>query len=76
MDIDPGQLKGRLIKRARLHVCSASPETPFLRVGVSAVAGDWQEGSSFWYFSQTGSACFSRAAYKQRDWAFEVAQPG
>ncbi len=70
MDIDPGQLKGRLIKRARLHVCSASPKTPFLRVGVSAVAGDWQEGTSFWYFSQTGSACFSQAAYKKKDWAF------
>ncbi|MCA1795684.1 MAG: hypothetical protein LC660_17770 [Desulfobacteraceae bacterium] len=67
---------GSGIKRARLHVCSASPETPFLRVGVSSVAGDWQEGSSFWYFYQAGSACFSRAAYKHRDWAFEVAQPG
>ncbi|MCA1785182.1 MAG: hypothetical protein LC657_04275 [Desulfobacteraceae bacterium] len=46
-------------------------ETPFLRVGVSSVAGDWQEGSSFWYFSQAGSACFSQAAYKHRDWAVE-----
>ncbi|MCA1795864.1 MAG: hypothetical protein LC660_18705 [Desulfobacteraceae bacterium] len=74
--LKPGQVKGEILKLAMLHVWSASPKTPFLRVGVSSVAGDWQEGTSFWYFSQAGSACFSQAAYKQRDWAFEVAQPG
>lgn len=70
-DIDPAALKGRLIRQATLHVCSASPQNaPLMRVGVSSVAGPWQEGSSFWYFPQTGSACFAQAAYKKQDWAF------
>ncbi|EIM63566.1 hypothetical protein [Desulfobacter postgatei] len=70
-DIDPAQLKGRFIRKATLHVCSASTRNaPLMRVRVSSVAGAWQEGSSFWYFPQAGSACFAQAAYKKQDWAF------
>nr|NJM02125.1 DUF4091 domain-containing protein [Desulfobacula sp.] len=38
------------------------------------MAAPWEEGSSFWYFPQTGRACFTQAAYKKQDWAFEGSQ--
>lgn len=70
-DIDPEQLKGKIVTGAQIHFRSSSPDrNPLARVGVSTVASEWEEGSSKRYRSQKGSACFNQAEYLTRDWAY------
>jgi len=71
IDIDPAELKGKIITGAMLHVHSATPkDAPLLRVTVSTVATPWVEGTSSGYQPQAGSACFDQPASGQRDWAY------
>ncbi len=71
MDIDPSDLKGKLVTSALLHVRSASPEkAPLARVGVSSVATKWIEGTSKRYRPQIGSSCFLQAEHDKRNWAY------
>jgi hypothetical protein len=69
LDIDPEPLRGRVVRKARIHVRSAAPDWPLARVGVSTVASPWNEGTATGYRPQTGSACFDQAALGERDWA-------
>lgn len=68
LDIDPASLRGRTVRKAVLHMRSASPEWPLARVGVSSVATPWREGTAEAYRPQRGSACYAQAALDERDW--------
>ncbi|QTA93882.1 glycoside hydrolase domain-containing protein [Desulfonema magnum] len=71
LDIDLNPLKGKIITGAMLHICSASPRKALLaRVGVSALASEWTEGTSVGYQSQTGTSCYDQAEHKKRNWAY------
>ncbi len=67
-DVDVEPLRGRVVRRATLHLRSAAPD-PQLRVTVSTVAAEWNEGTSTGYRRQAGGASFDRAAEGERWWA-------
>ena len=70
-DIDPSQLKGKIITGAMLHLRSATPiRAPLARLGISTVGSRWVEGTSSSYRPQKGSSCFNQAEFKKRDWSY------
>lgn len=72
MDIDPKELKGKLISGALLHLRSASPgKAPLKRLGVSSIASPWFEGTATRYRKQMGSSSFNWAEHPKRSWSYE-----
>jgi hypothetical protein len=41
-----------------------------LGLGVSSLTTEWKEGESGNYRPEEGSACFSQAEFKEKDWAY------
>ena len=71
LDIDPSPLKGKLITGALLHIRSATlDKAPLYRLGVSAIASKWVEGTSKNYRPEKGSSCFVQSEYGKRNWAY------
>jgi hypothetical protein len=71
IDIDTAPLKGIVIQKAILHFRSSTPDqAPVMRLGASTVATPWREGSSARYHREIGGACFSKAMYKLKNWAY------
>lgn len=69
VDLDPGMLRGWVIRRARLHFHCRS-EDPQRRLTVSTLACDWEEGHSTVYRKEPGSASFRWARQDQQRWAY------
>ena len=69
LDFDPAPLKGRVIRRAALHLRAASSDY-LKRVTVSTFAADWVEGAAATYAQQPGSSCFRMQRYPDVPWAF------
>ncbi len=69
VDLEPEDLKGRVVTSATLHLRSRS-QIPLRRVTVSTLASDWVEGTSTRYRSQTGSSSFNWAAQNESFWAW------
>jgi len=71
-DVDVSNLKGLLIKNARLHFRSASPfKAPVIAMGVSTLGTDWVEGQSRTFKPEKGASCFVQAQYGQKNWAYD-----
>ncbi|MDX2035331.1 MAG: DUF4091 domain-containing protein [Isosphaeraceae bacterium] len=71
IDIDPAPLRGRVIRRARLHVTRSSPAI-LLRVSVGTVAAEWVEGTASNYDEQKGSSTFRRRRHPDVPWTVET----
>jgi hypothetical protein len=69
VDIDPGALKGHVIRRATLHVRKRGDEL-LHRVTISSFSSDWVEGTSTNYEPQAGSSCFNFKRYPDVPWAY------
>ncbi len=69
VDIDPAPLKGRVIKRATLHLHLSSGQV-LRRVTVGTFASDWVEGSGSGYAEQAGSSTFDFQRFPDVPWAF------
>lgn len=71
LDFDLSTLKGKNIVGALLHVRSASVrKAPLKRLGVSTVAGGWEEGTASRYRPQSGSASFNAAQHQKKAWSY------
>ncbi len=71
VDCNVSQLKGKLVTGALFHFRVKNPDNaPFARIGISAVASDWEEGTGRSYRPSIGSSCFLQAAYKVKDWSY------
>ena len=69
-DADLSDLKGRIVTGAVWHVHCGSPEFPLKRVTVSTVAAPWGSMTNWRRHRAAGQACFEKAVYPDRDWAF------
>ena len=69
VDLDPGPLKGHVIRSATLHLRQRGDEV-LHRVTVSSFAADWVEGTAASYEAQQGSSCFSWMKFPDVPWAY------
>ena len=72
VDIDPKQLKGRVIQSAALHLRLAGDQ-PLRRVTVSSFAAEWVEGTSSSYAPRRAAPASMRAASPTRPGRFPAA---
>lgn len=68
VDLDPTPLRGKVVKRARLHLRLSSNEEPLRRVSVSSVSADWVEGTSPTYQPEIGSSTFLHRKHPDTPW--------
>ncbi len=69
VDIDPSALKGRVVRRATLHLHLSGNEV-LHRVTVSSFASEWVEGTGSGYEKQPGSSTFDFQRYPDAAWAY------
>jgi len=69
VDFDPQPLRGRIVRRAWLHLKRAGNER-LHRVTVSSITADWVEGTASSYAPQEGSSCFLWRRYPRVPWAY------
>src|SRR4051794_7116543 len=67
IDIDPSPLKGRVVKRATLHVKSVG-EPHLKRVTVGGLASEWVEGTGTSYEKQPGSSTHNHRRHPSEPW--------
>jgi hypothetical protein len=67
VDVDPGPLRGRVVRSARLHVrSSGKPE--WKRVTVGSFGADWVEGTATGYEPQAGSSTHNHKRHPDVPW--------
>jgi hypothetical protein len=69
IDIDPGPLRGRVVREAKLHLRLAGTER-LLRVTVGTIAADWVEGTSARYEPQAGSSTHNHRRHPDTPWSY------
>ncbi|NLY00674.1 MAG: hypothetical protein GXY83_31660 [Rhodopirellula sp.] len=69
VDFDPAPLKGRVVRRATLHVRLRGKEIA-RRVTVGSFSAEWVEGTSPSYEPQQGSSTFNHRRHPDVPWAW------
>lgn len=69
IDVDVAALRGRVIRRATLHLHCETPGAAQRRVTVSTLAGRWVEGTASGYAVQPGASSFLWAQTGEVPWA-------
>lgn len=70
LDIDPTRLKGRIVRKATLHLKSTG-EPRLKRVTVGGIASEWVEGTGTGYQKQVGSSTHNHRLHPDRPWTAE-----
>ena len=69
IDIDPQALKGRVVRRAVLHLRLAGQERLY-RVTVGSIGADWVEGTAEGYEPQVGSSTHNHRRHPDTPWSY------
>jgi len=69
IDIDPQALKGRVVRRAVLHLRLAGQERLY-RVTVGSIGSDWVEGTGERYQPQVGSSTHNHRRHPDTPWSY------
>ncbi len=68
IDFDPVPLKGKIVKRAQLHLHLTSPDAPLRRTTVSTITQEWTEGEGRDYEKRPGVSSFFWAKFGEQRW--------
>lgn len=68
IDFDPTPFQGKRVKKAQLHLHSASPDQPLRRVTISTITQDWIEGDGTGYKNVPGASSFLWAKNGEQRW--------
>ncbi len=68
LDVDPAPLRGRIVRRARLHLKTVGGERLW-RVTVSSVSAEWFEGNGTGYAIEPGAATFKSRRHNDLPWS-------